>query len=113
MSRSDEVKIKTNGEESEKQEEQTRLTIEEEYYNCCHSTNYRSYPLEDVHIYETGDMTQTIDCTHYEMIETDRQGNKAYINVDIKKYKIMCTMIIIIVVSQTFINKQKKACILY
>ena len=81
--RSDEVKIKTKGEESEKQEEQTRLTIEEEY-NSCHSTNYRSYPLED--IYETGDMTQTIDSTHYEMIETDRQGNKAYINVDIKKY---------------------------
>ena len=31
-------------------------------------------------------MTQTIDSIHYEMIETDRQGNKAYINVDIKKY---------------------------
>ena len=71
--RSDEVKIKTKGDESEKQEEQTRLTIEEEYYNSCHFTNYRSYPLEDVHIYETGDiMTQTIDSTHYEMIETDR-----------------------------------------
>ena len=44
-------------------------------------------------------MTQTIDSTHYEMIETDRQGNKAYINVDIKKYvgcilnhKYMCTI---------------------
>ena len=59
-------------------------------------------------------MTQTIDSTHYEMIETDRQGNKAYINVDIKKYvdcilnhKYMCTMIMILRLLS--INKRRHA----
>ena len=43
--------------------------------------------MEDVHLYESGDiLTQTIDNTHYEVIDRDRQENNAYINVEIQKY---------------------------